>query len=67
MISETDIYRSALVVLRQHGDGAMEIAQTRASKFWDAGDDEGAATWMRIARAIEVMQKTEADSDEAVH
>ena len=67
MTSEADVYRSASVIMRQHGDTALEVAQARANKLWDAGDDEGAAVWMRIARAIEVLRKTKTESEDAVH
>ena len=43
MISEADVYRSAQVMLREHGDEALALSQARANKHYDAGDDQGAA------------------------
>ena len=42
MVSEADIYRSAQVMRREHGNAAIELAQAHANKHWDAGDDQGA-------------------------
>ena len=67
MISDADIYCSARVMIREHGDGALAAAQNRANAFWDKGDDEGAAVWMRIARAIEGLQKTSPGKSDLTH
>ena len=67
MIAESDIYRSAQVLIREHGDLALEVAESRANKFWDAGDDEGAAVWMRIARAIRDLQKVRPEASNRTH
>ena len=56
MVSEAGIYRSAQVMVRQHGDNALEIAWARANTLRNSDDDEGVAVWMRIARAIENLQ-----------
>jgi hypothetical protein len=67
MPSEADIYRSAQVMLRERGDNALELSQARAYKHWDAGDDQGAAVWMRIARAIGELQRTAPEDGELRH
>ena len=43
MISEADIYRSAQVMIREHGKAALELSRARANAFWDAGADKAAA------------------------
>jgi hypothetical protein len=67
MIPEADIYRSAQVMIHEHGKTALELSQARANKFWNAGDDEGAAVWMRIARAIEELRRAAPGKGEQQH
>ena len=51
MISDLDIYRSANVLIREHGkDAALEAAQ-RADAMLEKGDLGGQAVWKRIVRA----------------
>ena len=44
MTSDLDIYRAAQVLIREHGDAALEAAQ-RADAMLEKGDMEGAAIW----------------------
>ena len=67
MPSNADIFRSAQVIIREHGNGALAAAKSRANAFWDQVDDEGAAVWMRIARAIEELQKMSPDATDQTH
>ena len=67
MISEADIYRSAQVMRREHGNAAIELAQAHANKHWDANDDQGAAVWTRIARAIEELGRTVPEEGQHLH
>jgi hypothetical protein len=67
MISDSDIYRSAQVMRREHGDNALALSQARANKHQDAGDDQGAAVWMRIARAIEELGRMAPEDSELRH
>ena len=51
MIRDLDIYRSANVLIREHGeDAALEAAQ-RADAMLEKGDLEGQTVWKRIVRA----------------
>lgn len=52
-IDKIDIYRSAQLLIDQHGDEAAIHAAMRADESLAAGDLEGAATRPRIIRAIE--------------
>ena len=36
MISDADVYRSANVMIREHGDDARAVAKRRANAFWDS-------------------------------
>jgi hypothetical protein len=48
MTSETDIYRSAKVLIDQHGDDAAIHAAQRADELLDQGDLEGRDLWVRV-------------------
>jgi hypothetical protein len=57
--SNLDIYRTASVLIREHGeDAALEAAQ-RADAMLERGDLEGAAVWRRVLKAVEEMQRKE--------
>lgn len=56
MISHLDIYRSAQVLIRQHGEGAGLHAAQRVDALAEKGDLEGERTWKRILRAIKELQ-----------
>ena len=57
MTDNIDIYRAAKLYVDQHGDQAA----TQADALLAAGDMDGAATWRKIVKAVEVLQKTEPD------
>ncbi len=59
MTSDLDIYRSAQALIKQHGEDAPIEAATRADAMLDKGDLDGAATWQRILRAVEELQRVE--------
>ena len=52
MIPETDIWRAALLLLKRHGERALDESAARADELALAGDDDGAATWRRIMEAV---------------
>ncbi len=67
MVSDLDIYRSAQVLVKQHGQDAPIHAAMRADAMLEAGDLDGLAVWKRILRAVEEMQRAEPRPDEASH
>ena len=67
MIPDIDIFRSASLLVKQHGQDAPIEAAMRADAMLDKGDLDGYATWKRILRAIEELQETDPKPDEAVH
>ncbi len=67
MTLDLDIYRSAQVLVKQHGDDAPIEAAMRADAMLEKGDLEGYAVWKRILRAVGELQGTEPKSGEAVH
>ncbi len=52
MISDLDNYRSAKLLIDQHGDEAPIHAAMQADAMLDKGDLDGAAVWRRIVSAV---------------
>ena len=58
MTSDLDIYRSAKILVDEHGEDAPIHAAMKAGKFLEAGDLDGQAVWQRIVRATrELLSK----------
>ena len=56
MISELDIWRTANLLIREHGvDAVLEAARLR-DLMLDRADHEGRLVWTRIGRAIEALR-----------
>ena len=60
--ADIDIYRSANVLIRKHGEDAAIEAAMRADAMLDRGDLDGCAVWKRIVRAVEETQRSERNS-----
>jgi len=67
MIPDLDIYRSAQVLVREHGQDAPIHAAMRADAMHEAGDLDGYAVWKRILRAAEELQRAEPEPGVKVH
>ena len=52
MILEIDIWRAALLMIKRHGEKALDESAARADELAIAGDDDGATTWRRIMAAV---------------
>jgi hypothetical protein len=48
MMSETEVWYAAVLVVKRYGDDAMTEAAQRADDLSDAGDIAGCETWHRI-------------------
>ena len=59
MTSDIDIYRTANVLVKQHGQNAPIHAAMRADELLEAGDMEGCAVFKRVLKAIEEMLSKE--------
>ena len=59
MIPDLDIYRSANLLVKQHGADAPIQAAMRADAMIEEGDLDGYAVWKRILRAVEELQRAE--------
>jgi hypothetical protein len=64
-IADIDILRAANLLIKQHGSGARDAADERATELLKAGDADGHATWTAIGRAIGELRHDRRD-DEAV-
>ncbi len=67
MISDLDIYGSADVLIREHGEDAAIEAAPQVDDMLDRGDLGGLAVWKRILVAIEEIRRTEPADDEPRH
>ena len=56
MLPTPHTYRSAHLLIGQHGDKAAIHAAMRADELLEAGDMDGRAIWRRIIKAIEEGQ-----------
>ncbi len=58
MITDIDIYRSANVLMKHHGQDAPIEAAMRADAMLEKGDLDGFMVWKRILRAVgELLSK----------
>ncbi len=67
MIPNPEIYRTANLLVKQHGDDAPIEAAMRADAMLEAGDLGGYAVWKRILRAVEELRRAEPASGEVSH
>ncbi len=67
MTSDLDIYRSANVLIREHGEDAALEAAMQADAMLAKGDLEGQTVWKRIVRAVEEILRTGREAGEAEH
>ena len=67
MTPDIDIWRSAQLLVKRHSKDAPIHAAMKADAMLEAGDLDGLATWKRILRAVEELQKAGPKSGDAVH
>ncbi len=67
MTSDLDIYRSAQVLVKQHGEDAPIHAAIRAEAMLEAGDLDGYAVWRRILKAVRELDGTAPGPEAAIH
>ncbi len=67
MVPDLDIYRSARLLVKQHGEDAPIEVAMRADAMLEAGDLEGLAVWNRILRVVEEMGNTTPSTDQAMN
>ncbi len=67
IVDDVDIYRSAKLLIDQHGDEAAIHAAMKTDAMRDKGDLDGAAVGRRIVAAIEELQREEPAAGERQH
>ncbi len=66
MTSDLDIYRTANVLIREHGeDAALEAAQ-RADAMLEKGSLAGQRVWKRVLAVVKEIHRQEPREGEAV-
>ncbi len=53
MTSDLDIYRSANLLVKQHGEDAPIHAAMRVDAMLEKGELDGYAVWKRVLREVE--------------
>ena len=56
LASHLDIYRTAHLLIKQHGEEASIHAAMKADEMLAQGNLDGKAVWMRVIKAIEELQ-----------
>ena len=64
-MDEKDIWRTAALLIKQHGGKAGEIAKLRVIDMMEKNDADGQAVWKRIAAAVDDLTKVR--GDDVVH
>ena len=59
MTSDLDIYRTASVLIREHGEEADLVAAERADSFLEAGDMDGSRVWKRVLASVKEIRREE--------
>ena len=67
MIPDLDIYRSANVLVKHHGQDAPIHAAMQADAMLEKGDLDGCAVWRRILRAVEKLRRVGLEPGVKVH
>ncbi len=67
MTSDLDIYRTANVVIREHGEDAALEAALRADAMLEKGSLGGQRVWKRVLAAVKEIQRQEPEEGEAVN
>lgn len=56
MVSQKDIYISAQLLIKQHGDRAEDVAAEKMQAMMDSDDVQGAGVWLSVGQAIEDLR-----------
>ena len=66
MITDLDIYRSARVLIDQHGEDAPFWAAQKADAMLESGNLDGKRLWLMILEAVEDLLSKERPPDATV-
>ncbi len=67
MTSDLDIYRTAKLLVDNHGAEAPIHAAMNADAMLAKGDMNGRAVWLRVVRAVEELLDKEPRGSERLH
>ena len=67
MTTDLDIFRTASVLIREHGDEAAFEAAQRADAFLDRGETGPYLVWKRVLKAVKEIRRGEPREGEAVN
>ena len=67
MVSDLDIYRTANVLVKQHGEDAPIHAAMRADELLEEGDLDGYAVFKQVVKAVESLLTKAAPLDAPIH
>ncbi len=67
MVSNIDIYRTANILVKRHGEDAPIHAAMRADELLEAGDLDGYAVFKQVVKAVESLLTKAAPLDAAIH
>lgn len=62
-VSDLDIWRSANLIIQQHGDQAALYAAKRADDMLDKGDLDGKRVWLQILEKVRELQKVDLENE----
>ena len=63
-MTDAEVWRTAVLLVQERGLHAQYHAMTRASALKAAGDEAGAAAWLKVFEAVEEVWRTEREGDE---
>ena len=66
-VSDLDIYRSAKLLVKQHGKEAPIHAALNADAMLEKGNLDGQRVWLRVLKAIEVLLEEWPGEGQVVH
>ncbi len=66
-LGELDIWRSAHLLIKQHGEDAGFVAAQKADALLAKGDADGFHAWVRIGRAIGDLTKIIPDGNQRIN
>ncbi len=67
MTSNLDLYRTASVLIREHGEDAALGAVQRADAMLEKGSLDGQRVWKRVLAAVKEIQRQELREGESVN
>ncbi|MBT3306635.1 MAG: hypothetical protein HN377_09140 [Alphaproteobacteria bacterium] len=67
MGTESEIYRTATLLIEEYGEMAAPAAFIRADQLYERGDMPGRRVWLRIARITEDLLSESVPGNSSIH